>query len=98
MSEKPRANDEEYKGLFRKIDEATKATNEEVLTIRDRFALATISFFLDKYRLYDNSYGEAIRQAYEFADAALEVRNESMNKTSYSSDALRKKYPAMFSA
>jgi len=53
-------------------------TKEEGLTIRDRFALASISFFLDKYRLYDNSYREAIRQAYDFADAALEVRNESI--------------------
>jgi len=50
-------------------------TKEEGLTIRDRFALATVSYFLN---FDDNSYREAIRQAYEFADAALEVRNESI--------------------
>ena len=75
MSEKPRANDEEYKDLFRKIDEATKATKEEGLTIRDRFALASVSYFL---KFEDSTYREAIRQAYDFADAALEVRNESI--------------------
>ena len=50
-------------------------TKEEGLTIRDRFALASVSYFL---KFEDSTYREAIRQAYAFADAALEVRNESI--------------------
>ena len=49
-------------------------TKEEGLTIRDRFALASISFFLE---LYDDDH-KAVRKAYDLADAALEVRNESI--------------------